>query len=175
MVRAILNGTKSQTRRIVKGQDTSDPYEFAEALNSLTCPYGQRGDRLWVRETFGVIGDEEKHVLHYRATHHRDGPGMGWRPSIHVPRWASRITLEITNVRVERLQEITHEDALAEGVDAWIQSLTDSTSELRKQPLTLKQLAFSRLWDSVAGSPKFDWDANPWVWIVEFKKIGGAE
>jgi hypothetical protein len=131
--------------------------------NPLICRYGQPGDRLWVRETFAVLGDEDKHVLHYRATHPIEG--SGWKPSIHMPRWASRITLEITSVRIERLQDISGEDSAAEGV-------TGPIGSPRAYGVVTKQFArdqFMRLWESINGPDS--WQVNPWVWVIEFERI----
>jgi len=88
-----------------------------------------------------------------------------------MPRWASRILLEVKTVRVERVRDVSHNDALAEGIDAWIDTLNDKTGELRAQRLTLKQLAFSYLWDSINVKRGFGWDVNPWVWVVTFKQV----
>ena len=177
MVRAILDGHKTQTRRVVKPQppyhavevfDWRAPdipeavkahegcyYNDMDGLNfHCKCPYGGPGDQLWVREAFTVCADNN---IFYRADGKPDPwDGVRWKPSIHMPRLASRITLEITGVRVERLQDISEEDALAEGVtrsalDPW------------------NRTAFARLWESINGPDS--WDANPFVWVVEFKKV----
>lgn len=171
MVRAILDGRKTQARRIVKFPTWADQYEPIEinmaglpeciciktgCLSGICCHYGIPGDRLWVRETHMIHADE----IAYAAT---DQPLVGcdkWRPSIHMPRWASRITLEVVAVRVERLQEISPDDALREGVFDYAQQ-----HNLGGYWTT----AFSRLWESV-NSPK-SWSANPWVWVVEFKRL----
>lgn len=191
LVRAIFSGQKTQTRRIVKPQpaphqgmvnaaycgkrhlwlrdgrcEESDPaYEWR-------CPMGQPGDRLWVRETWrGVVNiappghyeyavaryvpdREQCRRLEYAATQERDGEP--WRPSMHMPRWASRITLEIIRVRVERLQQITDADSLAEGVDRTNTSIPGYARE-----------RFKTIWESTGG----DWAANPWVWVIDFKRI----
>ena len=218
MVRAILDGRKTVTRRPVKGcqipvEDTSvaagerhrwmaiaqrDPrYGFgvfgateAECAKELEefapCPYGRRGERLWVRETWYCDHDEvmrgpylkpddldigearEDGTLVYAADgltpYEADQPV--WKPSIHMPRWACRILLEITDVRVERLQDITYEQAAAEGVHRgslreWCAS--DEGGACHKYPIP----AFRDLWQSTGG----DWDPNPWVWVVEFKQV----
>lgn len=159
MVRAILDGRKTQTRRVVKGialdwlaPDMFTPRFVASPENDL-CQYGKVGDRLWVRETFQPYGDGYA----YRAT-----PAIpenhNWKPSIFMPRAASRITLEITNVRVERLNEISDKDAEAEGVEAWSNS---GNSPAWK---------FQCLWDRINGK-KYPWSSNPWVWVIEFRKI----
>jgi hypothetical protein len=179
MVRALLDGKKTQTRRIVKPQAAVLTDELARGLGVqppaqqnhavVPCPYGQPGDRLWVRETWKEnpaidFGNGHGAPL-YRATWGNADTGDRWRPSIHMPRWASRITLEITNVRVQRLQEISEEDALAEGVDRPKSSDPRSVAEL-----TLWR--FRELWESIHGPDS--WDANPWVWAITFKKLEAA-
>lgn len=168
MVRALLAGTKTQTRRMVKPQ----PRILAGELlcwkdDALTddqmaelCPYGQPGDRLWVREAWmdlrgvdGAVGP-----CMYRATFGNAPDGGKWRPSIHMPRWASRITLEVTGMRVERLQDITRGDAMAEGCP--FPNLQDGDSPVRW---------YEYLWRAINGPDS--WDANPWVWVVEFKRM----
>jgi hypothetical protein len=152
------------------------------------CPYGMSGDRLWVRETWGYHGGDEylyqrdSVAVVYRADD-RLGPldpipGGRWRPSIHMPRWASRITLEITGVRVERLNDISEEDALAEGI-TWpvpptlaAQGITEYRPPIDLSGLsTLRHAAnrFRELWESIS-SPG-SWDANPWVWVIEFRRV----
>ena len=211
MVRAILDGRKTMTRRIVKPQPPFEPegyecgpfyrlmdaepiaYGFCdEDGNDFKCPYGQPGDRLWVRETWCPVNDEAfdgEKWIDYRATpkyeeSHPAGwdnaPGdpeaLSWKPSIHMPRWASRILLEITSVRVERLQEITPNDCEAEGIQG--KSLP---SPVRGQPYeeynngdglvyTSPTLAFRALWESINGK-KHPWESNPWVWVIEFKRL----
>lgn len=145
------------------------------------CPYGEVGDRLWVRETwaYGCPEDVPDKIAVYRAD--LDGEGRfqerlaargsisygynRWRPSIHMPRWASRITLEITKVRVERVQQITDENAIAEGVPRENHAETGYYG-----PRT----HFKHLWDSINGKRdggKYAWEKNPWVWVLEFKRI----
>lgn len=190
MVRVILEGRKTQTRRAIKPQPYLDAnnnacwngHNFGQSADGVPhiqqlssqlpstktkrvyCPFGQVGDRLWVRECFGLLGDKEKHVLHYRATHWRDGKNMGWTPSIHMPRWASRITLEITNVRVERLQDISEADAEAEG---WLKRPEVSNDQQVHHDAGHDW--FSDLWVSINGLES--WAANPWVWVIEFKAV----
>lgn len=178
MVRAILNGTKTVTRRVVKPQRhpfgrmlTADEVA-GEAIGgtcAVLCPYGQPGDRLWVRETFAVYGDEKMAAIHYRADRPHDvgRKGTGYKPSIHMPRWACRILLEITAVRVERLQDISEEQAIAEGVhrDLRMWFATDEGGPA----FTWPQHAFEHLWRKINGAEC--WDANPWVWVVEFKRV----
>jgi len=167
MVRAILEGRKTQTRRMVKPQPA---IATPGCFDVTKCPYGVVGDCIWVRETWARIHDGILHKLDpepdirtphgngwstvYRADgepYHWSDYGVPWRPSIHMPRWASRITLEIVSIRVERLQDIREEGASAEGVD-WG---------------TRRVFAFRDLWDSIYGN----WDANPWVWVVEFRRV----
>lgn len=151
MVLAIMEGRKTQTRRIIKPQPkgverfTSGDVDEAWGAGfiDVRCPFGQPGDRLWVRETWARAG-EVSDVVDYRADN-PDPVSARWRPSIHMPRWASRITLEITGVHIEQLERISDADALAEGFDS--------------------REAFSMFWE-----PKV-WNANPWVWGVEFKRI----
>jgi hypothetical protein len=172
MVRAILDGGKTQTRRIVKQQPTPD--ELAEGVrftesgwllygrefrgHTIRCPFGQPGDRLWVRETWAPIpggpATPENGVI-YRADEHAEK--WLWRPSIHMPRWASRITLEIVTVRVERLWSISRGDAIAEGCPR--RRDTGGTSPV---------VWFSELWESINGQAS--WSINPWVWVIEFPR-----
>ena len=198
MVRAILDNGKTQTRRVVKPQSAILTDQMARALGVqpparenqavISCPYGAPGDRLWVRETWaafttptyeygeadlieGPVIQEEAAVV-YRA----DGKSMPerWRPSIFMPRWASRILLEITDVRVERLQDISEDDARAEGITelslqegepgAWWTAAPDRCLHSRTPTG-----AYRRLWQSINGDGS--WDANPLVWVVSFKRL----
>lgn len=176
MVRAILAGKKTQTRRIVKLPTWADQHEPIEinmaglpeciciktgCLSGICCPYGIPGDRLWVRETHMIHAEE----IAYAAT---DQPLVGcdkWRPSIFMPRWASRITLEVVAVRVERLQDITEHDAELEGA-AMCEHFADAK---RGHPLQPHKTAFAWLWNKINGVDS--WAANPWVWVVEFKRL----
>ena len=202
MVRAILDGSKTVTRRIAKPIRHPDPgnvyapgalvleHEPQHVIDRC-CPHGVPGDQLWVKETFyawgrwetrysAKKGRDEWHFVDmtlecgkaylYAADGPRPQPLAGkrdggttpkwWkRPSIHMPRWASRITLEVTGVRVERLQDISEADALAEGVSAILDEMRRATP----------RCDFQALWQSINGPGS--WDANPWVWIVEFKRI----
>lgn len=185
MVRAILEVRKSQTRRIVKGPmlynlcDVREQPGWVIAEIPRLCPYGKPGDRLWVKEShwFEPFGDwpyvffpdgSKQIVAREHAAEaikkYRDVPHT--RPSIHLYRWASRILLEVTAVRVERLQDISEEDAKAEGVtpfpynpegDCW----TDGKHTT----------AYQYLWNEINGWSPNAWDANPWVWVVEFKRV----
>jgi len=170
-VKAILDGRKTQTRRVIKPQPLLE-YKGLKMQFHRKCPYGQVGDRLWVRETWAVAptlnttkpSDLLKKYdiipITYRATYPNESHYM-WRPSIFMPRWASRITLEIIGVRVEQLQEITDEDALAEGVYG------DETPYDQATP----SMCFEALWDSLNAKRGYGWDKNPWVWVLEFKKV----
>lgn len=181
MVRAILAGTKTQTRRVVKPSKDPDfdcqmaPSEIAgdEHADRL-CPHGKPGDRLWVRETWAAPHSEDgrpPHAIqcdqmriHYAASDGRGG--LLWRPSIHMPRWASRITLEITSVRVKRLQSISAADAIAEGL-----SQTEGGAWL-PGPCDHPEWAYHQLWNQINGAGS--WEKNPWVWVVEFKRVEGG-
>ncbi|HGT5715406.1 hypothetical protein HEM36_020860 [Escherichia coli] len=185
MVRAILGGNKTQTRRIV--EEKFYGRAVAAELLAKHCPYGQPGDRIWVRETYRVHGKAtDVATLVYRAsvrnswteqTHRvpvevcNKPVSEKWTPSIHMPRWASRILLEITNVRVERLNDISECDARAEGVPPAGSLLPDhpGTFLTPKGDFAMAKVAFQRLWESIYGEES--WNANPWVWVIEFKRI----
>ena len=178
MVRALLAGTKTQTRRIIKPQHLAFFNQDAAAMlsdwNERPLPYGQPGDRLWVRETFGHFECNQHFKPGCNVYYRADGNCLElepWRPSIHMPRWASRITLEITSVRVERLQEISEADAIAEGVtrlpggDMW------TAGGIYDGPLHDANPcgAYRRLWESINGPDS--WAANPRVWAIEFRRV----
>lgn len=217
MVRAILNGTKTQTRRVVRFRACNDDHTLHRPWladsgwhdydDALRCPYGAPGDRLWVRETFDASYEypsdengswitpwhqvprawrtapnlasvyyradaseyeaiylDEQGVALTRVKDARDDPGMvegqRWAPAIHMPHWASRITLEVTGVRVERLQDISTADAWAEGIPS--SPDVDPVHEYRE------------LWDSLNAKRGHGWDANPWVWVVNFRRVADA-
>ncbi len=216
MVRAILRGEKTQTRRVAKKElwpiiDESARVNGKPAINMLgyymPCPYGEQGDRLWVRETWGIVKDgklegfplfeyerpdtdskdqwkqlaaceagrmtlNDGYVLRYRA----DGISVGragkgkyagkWRPSIHMPRWASRILLEVVSIRVERIQDISEEDAQAEGCRGVAYGTGPNGSEG-----VLPSIQMHSLWDKINAKRGYGWDVNPWVWVVGFKMI----
>jgi len=186
MVRTILAGTKTQTRRIVKPAKDRDigchmaPCELAGEVNGgnfRNCPFGQLGDLLWVREAHWWFKDEPDHSCGYyppkltaEDVEFRSDGDDGrkvWRPSIHMPRWASRITLEITGVRVERLQDISSADAIAEGVNVHPDH-RDKPSTSIYSPVQ----AYRDLWESINGPGS--WDANPWVWCISFRRIDAS-
>lgn len=207
MIRAILAGAKTQTRRIVKpvgndggfvlceradgsywphrsddgescfvtGRERDD--EYLEEI-PMRCPYGVRGDRLWVRETFCDDWHMDRGEVEYRADGELDSDmfdaGCTWRPSIHMPRWASRITLEVTGVRVQRLCDISESDAISEGVrqlrdgsECWVGR--EGPGSL-VTPWPTARDAFRDLWQSINGLGS--WGSNPLVWVVEFKRVG---
>ncbi|WP_432734815.1 hypothetical protein [Ralstonia solanacearum] len=209
MVRAILDGRKTQTRRIMKNQPPADTFRmdtfhhpkgqhyfwaYKEAFSGcelhpgwepICCPYGQPCDLLWVRESFWgcdapghgdqpcVVYDDEWHGKDYYPTEIRPwARKFGRIPSIHMPRDCSRITLEITSVRVERLQDCSEEDARAEGCEAIGATYRrDTNGNVR----SLESLGgpyrdgYRVLWEQINGPGS--WEANPWVWVVEFKRI----
>ncbi|MGP7401932.1 hypothetical protein ACTZSP_19050 [Klebsiella pneumoniae] len=236
MVRAILDGRKTQTRRIMKVQPESNQlglllitdstkhsdigkYHWAESNATgnhvrsklFSSPFGAFGERIWVRETWATLGnedgcyvdwednlckgDERSAARIYRASceqrpgdyglwsipddaywkpHTKEHKFEGaWRPSIHMPRWASRILLEITDVRVERLNAISEEDARAEGIiDGGCLNCGEPEPCGCANPEPDATDAFAYLWQSIYGQD--NWNANPWVWVIEFKRVEGG-
>jgi len=226
MVRALLDGSKTQTRRVVKPQPFDRSYSrhdhrmayacgraadgdeidgfYAYSTSSggawrARCPYGQPGDRLWVRETWGVVSNDwdadgnlvdwtpdrpataitempfgqgyySGHAIYaadgsYEWAGDDDGGGehrSAWHPSIHMPRAASRILLEVVSVRVERLQDIGSEEIEAEGV-------VTSHASIMEHGCRARVMDFAQLWEGINGAGS--WGANPWVWVVEFKPV----
>lgn len=192
MVRALLDGTKTQTRRVVKlkpwhqieERDDGSPWPWMHDCDRdadfwLPGPYGVSGDRLYCRETWAaphaydhlpprLIPQDAR--IHYAANEERGG--LLWRPSIHMPRWASRILLEVTDVRVERLQDISEADALAEGIEYLPRmggfALPDGSHFHVFDP----RISYWSLWDAINGPGAVE--ANPWVWCVSFERVEGA-
>lgn len=199
MVRALLAGTKTQTRRVapirklditrhpgdmvtwsvsflkavkgVFGSHSGGKFSELQAQSIIASqfnPYGQPGDRLWVREAFRAVWSEDHeppraltpaHRIWYEAdAPHQDGSGK-LRPGIFMPRWASRIALEITGLRVERLQDISDDDSLAEGIYPTATGLYPGSP----------RAAYQKLWEQINGPGS--WDANPCVWVIEFRRI----
>ena len=215
MVRALLDGSKTQTRRALKvrcqeigERDDGSRWPWSEHPDTASdhwhaCPYGQAGERLWVRETWycddyrlqsgPYLKPEEMDVeearqsgmLAYAAdgTTPYEADQPVWKPSIHMPRWASRILLEIVSVRVERLKECSEVDAIAEGAThirsqawdrehfpAWRYLFEEAVAAGTKPPIGPSPAqAYEKLWESINGAGS--WDANPWVWVVEFKRV----
>ncbi|WP_312624944.1 hypothetical protein [Scandinavium sp.] len=218
MVRALLDGRKTQTRRPMKSdcmdigeRDDGSRWPWREHNDGgdywYPCPFGEVGDRIWVRETWSVVShsfndgglmidyvpDRPAKAVHeqpfgngYYSGHaiyatdgdftwgDDDGCVDGrscWKPSIHMPRWASRITLEITDVRVERLNSISQEDAQAEGMEltGWRPTYSDPDSG---GEVWTPYDNFAQLWESIYGEE--GWKDNPWVWVIEFKRVKGA-
>lgn len=182
MVRALLDGRKTQTRRVVKVPATTPKpslhnwqiVDSGQVLKVGECPYGKPGDLLWVREKWSVAKSIEGAVLatrdqqwvayaeDVRLPAGRDyswaiESGSRWRPSIHMPRWASRLTLEITGVRVQRLQDIRNDDAVAEGTYGIFGEGFEAADPVKK---------FATLWCNINGARS--WSENPWVWALTF-------
>lgn len=202
MVRAILDGRKTQTRRPLKWKQTrfteiseredGRKWPWSEDAEKACdfwhpCPFGAVGDRIWVRETWAEAGAGAPHLKLYRAnypehvpTHYENVPSVDeirWTPSIHMPRLASRITLEITDVRVERLNGISETDAEAEGIDMEAlfdsQDCYDCIADHNMTGRPTAKGAFKYLWESIYGEENCQ--ADPWVWVIEFKRIEGGE
>lgn len=181
MVQAILEGRKTQTRRIIKPQPNFPIKNKIEILDLLlyesmldSCPYGKQDGRLWVRETWGQTNTSD---FVYKADYTEGHPCRGlvgnWKPSIHMPRKACRLLLEIQNIRVQRLQDISEEDALAEGIEIIFRSgcinlYRNYLAETSMQSLVSSLESFKSLWQSINGAES--WSANPFVWVIEFKK-----
>jgi hypothetical protein len=185
MVRALLNGSKTQTRRAVKWPIKSPTHHISVGESDLGpivdwCPYGQPGDRLWVRESCAFLGErlqksEGVEGYLYRADSNEfDGYGIKWKPSIHMPRAASRLLLEIVAVRCERLQDISEDDAVAEGVSKGFWGVGEwkypqATSNSTPPYSCIARSNYASLWQEINGPNS--WAANPWVWVVTFKIV----
>lgn len=199
MVQAILEGRKTMTRRVVKPQPVDMMYEDENELVGLSegksavmcaglqqviqCPYGKPGDILWVRETWGNYGVKYGYYIYKTITAALNEEFVKtrlyqgrWKPSIHMPKEACRLYLRITDVRIERLQDISEADAIAEGIE------TDNKGHykcyeknvgLSEFELETPFWSFSSLWTSINGSES--WESNPWVWVIEFKRIEKPE
>ena len=212
LVQAILDGRKTQTRRVIKPQPDNkvnyveslkdDWWEFSQwypdgdgtLIDNKKCPYGKPADELWVRETWQALQHgsyepfdckpsqipEQYADLRYKAD--EGETQYSWKPSIHMPRWASRIQLSVDDIRVERVQEITEEDAKAEGIERteWKYSTSPyrNYEYERMKPghnCSTARKSFQTLWDSINADRDYSWESNPWVWVVEFsiKNIKG--
>ncbi len=191
MVQAILDGRKTQTRRVIKIDDAPENWRKSIAGTSIvrTSPYDAKlsryapGDILWVRETWADNIPGCPNGITYRADHidpKGDGPAnpIKWKPSIHMPKEAARIWLEVTDVRVERLQEITWKDVEAEGLRPINNPLI---YEDKETTFSIYQNDFINLWNDIAYKNdktrfktecgKYTWGENPWVWVIEFRRI----
>ncbi len=218
MVRAILNGSKTQTRRVVKPQPTNrhvfravsghewlghertwlwdarwedERGRHGTFVGDFRCPYGQPGDRMWVRESWATPTSYDSlspseamatmgqrlpfgapQVWYRASTREQNQANHRWRPSIHMPRRISRLTLEITEVRVERLQEITEADARAEGItDGGCLSCGESEPCGCANPAPDARDSFAWLWNQINEARGFGWHANPWVWVIGFRRV----
>lgn len=190
MVRAILDGRKSQTRRIIKPQPEiikKVPYyieleqhwgklsfTYSDGESRLVNPKYDIGDVLWVRETWSPIEFEDGTHFRYKASFVENNClNPKWRPSIFMPKEASRIKLKVTNIRVERLQDITEEDAVAEGIEPLSEYDPKKYGWRFKDYLhnssCLPKASYQTLWESING--KGSWEVNPWVWVIEFEKL----
>jgi len=172
--RKASKGQREKTKGWQRSRYGSDGPQWTESEVIGLCPYGLPGDRLWVRETW--VSDQHG-CVHYRADPGSyvvlDSWTTHWRPSIHMPRWASRITLEVTAVRVQRVQEISEEDAKAEGA-MYVDGGEIGHSGWRhdfKDVFATAKASFSHLWQVLNGRRGFGWEANPWVWCISFRRI----
>lgn len=196
MVRAILEGRKTQTRRVMRTQPHTpahvDPstrgamWAGARGDHGLACPYGMPGDRLWVRETWATgnawnqtapraLPGDRVEIFYDADGKFRNGGAVEigkLRPGMFMPRWASRITLEVTGVRVQRVQEISEADAGAEGMlfnGTYYQGGPHAVSGCKVFSLAVQ--AYRDLWDHLNAKRGHGWDVNPWVWVIEFKRV----
>ena len=204
MVRAVLDGTKTQTRRVVKPQPTGfvggpgvtlrdgspaplipideDSGDYGREIH---CPHGQPGDRLWVREAWRVIDAADcfapreltaAHRLWFEADGPHDPPAGRYRPGMFMPRWASRINLDVTGVRVEQLQDISEADAMAEGIFPhvrggwhWLQHNSSNLDDWNQFGYKTARIAYLALWEAINGPGSAE--ANPWVWAINFQRV----
>ena len=182
-VRAILDGRNTMTRRVVKPQPDHvqrnhgvmvnwpkdgfvGHFDDEEKIKLLTCPFGQPGDRLWVRETWAMaipgMPADRGHITRYRADGEQDT--TRWRSPVHMPRWASRLTLELTEVRVEKLCAIQTYELYAEGFPC--EPCTETVAPADNSLHRLKEH-----WDSLNATRGYGWDTNPWVWVLTFRRM----
>jgi hypothetical protein len=187
MVEAILKGRKTQTRRVIRPQPTNDPTQ-----DVVRCPYGWAGDRLWVRESWAPVfffydsvdveyadGDRverypsgQKQIEQAEHYGRKTRWGQTLAPSIHMPRWACRLVLQVTEVRIQRLQHISDADIEAEGIEFdgdWWLGAPHPVKGHRKVFASRKQ-AFRSLWNHINEERGYGWDTNPWVWAVSFRR-----
>lgn len=181
-VRAVIDQRKTRLSRVVKPQPRGEPFNdrgvFVERWHhngegdkELRCPFGRPGSRLWVKETFGQSGVPRSAFLNSKwpVVYEADTPLNGWfkRPSTHMPRWASRLTLEVTHVRVQRLQDISEEDARREGGPPSHPSIDKVSREFGSPDFPRSW--FRQLWQSINGPGS--WDRNDWIWAIDFKTL----
>lgn len=203
MVKALLAGKKTQTRRLIKPQPPSgfwfyeltDDLGYSEAgfvQNELEdplyyrCPYGKPGDKLWVKETWRHYGNLYKGNKAYALVEYRadgacrqielkiplptrswwDSGKKPWASPIFMPRWASRITLKVTKIRIQQVQDIGANDIFKEGIDKW-----EEYEGGRVISVAQARGRFRQLWNSLYAKGDFGWDSNPWVWVIEFKRV----
>lgn len=227
MVKAILDGKKTMTRRAVKTQprdecteiatsacfghveyrSTSEDRQTQSILAKIKCPYGKIGDRLWVRETWAPVNSCGESALAYKADNEIiclseneefldeygtlnytdprlakyafadwaddlvNGVEGAWKSPITMPRWASRILLEITDIRVERLNDISGADAVKEGIVSMTQSYPWQDEHSLSSPISYEVRLFTKLWNDINAKKGNPWSSNPWVWVVEFKVV----
>jgi hypothetical protein len=200
MVRALLDASKTQTRRVCKPMNAWVVKDCLEVRNvdgvlhhflkgaqqpieRLRSPYGQPGDRLWVKETWSEVGTMDPGLIVYRADYRACVPAqyqnlppaaeIKWKPSLFMRRTASRILLEVVSVRVERLQDISEADAVAEGVVKFSDNLINGIPGWKGYPEAIPRPtakdAYVDLWELINGINS--WDVNPWVWVVEFWRV----
>ena len=186
MVQAILEDRKTQTRRIIKPQPKNtdfdfrhDPYSFSIKKDLLIkCPYGQPGDLLWVRESCSYFkqlgGSLQREKIKYKADDRWDGNKLiKWKPSIHMPKAAARIWLQVKDVRVERVRDLSNDDAIAEGVESFFSGMFQETRYKDYEDLSNNwrspYSSFQSLWILINGLKS--WDDNQWVWVVEFERV----
>lgn len=185
MVQAVLSGRKTQTRRVIKTQSLIGKAgeintggmtkamwikvnkELPESFGvKYFCPYGKPGDRLWVRETWWQLNNTEPRGEYIYKADLPESEGK-WKPSIFMPRSACRIILEVVNIRVERVRDITPRDCMAEGIKG-----TGKNFDI--VPKDGWKYSFQKLWNSINESRGYGWEKNPFVWVVEFKKLENA-
>jgi hypothetical protein len=197
MVKAILEDRKTQTRRVITPAPSHQPRLFSNAANcwfvgddeQIKCPYGIRGAQLWVRETWSGSNIERaaRNPLHpmdalaFLADYEKRPEGSKWRPSIFMPRWASRILLEIEDVRVESLNSISEKDAIAEGLEVvkgnrasyWKCYDPQARNNLNQRIIGYNSPieSYRTLWNSINAKRGFSWATNNWVWVVQFRRL----
>ena len=188
MVRAILDGRKTVTRRLIRPQPKTEiksgmmgHWSIGSDVREFVCPYGVFGDKLWVRETWCNLEDDDHYKTDYiyKADELQDDEYIRWRPSIHMPRTVARLFLRVIDVRAERLQDITEEDAAKEGCTIYnkgkpcfpMGSGYPPTSGIDEMAECVHRASFCWKWNECYDKRGFGWDANPWVFRIEFERI----